>query len=156
MTDTITTVEDVRRRLSDERIAMVTSIDEQGTLSARPLTIQEIDADGDVWFLVDRRADWVEPLAGGPVNAAIADDDTWVSFAGRATLINDHDRIEQLSDPMSRSYFSDDAVPVALRVATDRIEWWAAPNKAVQLIELVKSTVTDSPPDMGDRGSIEL
>lgn len=40
MSDRIDSVDDVRDRLSDERIAMVTSIDEQGTLSARPLTIK--------------------------------------------------------------------------------------------------------------------
>lgn len=156
MSDRIDSVDHVRDRLSDERIAMVTSIDEQGTLSARPLTIQEIDATGDVWFLVDRQAEWVPPLAGGPVNAAVVDDRTWVSFAGRAVLVDDSDRIDALADPISSSFFDDGAVPVALRVATDRIEWWAAPNKAVQIIEIAKAAVTDSRPDLGDSGTIDV
>jgi len=156
MTDPLKTVADVKERIDGNRFAMITSIDERGTLSSRPVTVQRLDDDGDLWFLVDRSAEWVAPLDGGPVNAAVADDRTWVSFAGRAVLVTDQSVIDELSDPMSETFFEEGAEPVALRVVADRVEWWTSPNKAVQLIELAKAKLSDSQPDLGDSGAIEL
>lgn len=156
MSEPIKSITDVQERVEGNRFAMVTSIDERGTLSSRPVTVQRFDDGGDLWFLVDRDADWVGPLDGGPVNAAIADERTWVSFAGRASLVHDSSKIEELCDSMSETFFEEGAEPVALHVVTDRIEWWASPNKAVQIVELAKATLTDSEPDMGSSGAIEV
>ncbi len=156
MSEPITSITDVQDRVEGNRFAMITSIDERGTLSSRPVTVQRFDDSGDLWFLVDRNADWVGPLHGGPVNASIADDRTWVSFAGRASLVTDSAKIDELSDPMSETFFEDGAEPVALHIVTDRIEWWASPNKAVQIVELAKAKLTDSEPGMGSSGAIEL
>ena len=43
MSDTIKTISEVQERLSGVRTAMVTSLHERGTLSSRPVTLQEID-----------------------------------------------------------------------------------------------------------------
>lgn len=150
------TIDDVRTRLEGSRFVMVTSIDERGTLSSRPVTMQRFEASGDLWFLVDGTAEWVRPLDGGPVNAAVADEHTWVSFAGRAEVVEDQAKIDDLTDPASETFFEDDAEPVALRIVSDRIEWWASPSKAAQVIELVKAKVTSNEPDMGDSGTIDV
>lgn len=156
MSTTIETIQDLRDRIEGNPFAMVTSADDRGTLSSRPLTIQKFDDDGNLWFLVDRNSDWVAPVDGAAVNAAVADDDdTWVSFAGRGKLVNDHAVIEELKDPMSETYFDDDSVIVALMVESDRIEWWASANKAVMLYELAKAKLTGERPDIGDSGTIE-
>lgn len=156
MNEHLKTVDDVRARLDGERFVMVTSIDERGTLSSRPVTMQEFDEAGDLWFLVDAKAEWVAPLDGGPVNAAVAADHTWVSFAGRASVVRDDARIGHLTDAATETFFEEGAEAVALRIVTDRIEWWASPNKAAQLIELVKAKATSSEPDMGDSGAIDV
>lgn len=155
MPDQLKTIEDVQERIKGTRFAMVTTIDERGTLSSRPLTVQRFDDSGGLWFLVNHNADWVAPLDGGPINASIADDDTWVSFAGRAVLLHDQASIEKLKDPASDSRFDDDADPVVLHIATDRIEWWKSASEAAQLINMVKSKLTDTEPDLGNSGSIE-
>lgn len=83
MTEELQDMNDVRDRLSGVRTAMVTTADERGTLSSRPVTKQEIDGAGNVWFLVDGSAAWVEPADGSPINAAFVDgEDSWVSFSG--------------------------------------------------------------------------
>ncbi len=155
MTEQLTTIDEVQKRIESGRVAMVTTVDERGTLSARPVTLQKIDDHGDAWFLVDANADWVQPAANGPVNAAFVDERTWVSFAGRADLFTDEACITDLMDAMSENFFDESSQPVALRVVTDRIEWWAAPNKLSQLIELAKAKATDHQPDLGASGTIE-
>lgn len=155
MTNQLTSIEDVQEHLGDGRFAMITTVDERGTLSSRPVTLQSIDDRGDAWFLVDANAEWVQPAANGPINAAFVDDRSWLSFAGRADIFTDDSCITELMDVMSENFFDETSQPVALRVVTDRIEWWAAPNKVSQLIELVKAKVTDHQPDLGSSGSIE-
>jgi len=155
MAPTIETIDDLRERLDGHPFAMVTSSDERGTLSSRPLTIQKFDDDGNLWFLVDRNSDWVPPVDGAAINAAIADgDDTWVSVAGRGRLVADQATIEELKDPMSETYFDENSQIVALVVDSDRIEWWASSNKAVMVYELAKAKVTGSQPDVGESGTI--
>jgi len=151
------TAQDVKRLLDGVKTAMLTTPDERGTLSARPVTIQQITDVGDLWFLVDAQADWVRPTSSGPINAAIVDgNDVWISFAGRAELDASQARIDELTDPMSDAFFGPDAEPIALRVATDRIEWWTAAGKLTQVLEIAKAKLTGSTPDIGSSGTIEV
>lgn len=148
----------LRERVDGVSAVMVTTIDEHGTLSSRPMTVQEIDDAGDVWFVVDRHADWVHDGVDA-VNVAFVDDGaTWVSVAGRGALDDDAGRLRRLWDPVLDAWFPDgpqtDGV-VAMHVQADRWEYWTAPNQLAQLVESAKGTVTDTPPDVGDSGVVE-
>lgn len=157
MTSTVATVSDLRDRVDSQRIAMVSTVDERGTISSRPITIQQFDDSGDLWFLVDRNADWVAPAESSAVGATIIDDgETWLSFSGRAALADDKATLDAFTGPMSDAFFGDDSDPVVLRIATDRVEWWSAPGKLTQAFELAKAKLTDSQPNMGDSGSIDV
>lgn len=156
MTNRIESVEDLQDKLSGMQVAMVTTSDEHGLLSARPVTMQRLDDDGDLWFLVDRHSAWVTPADGSPVNASFTGErGLWVSFAGRIELDGSAERIDELLDPMSDTFFEGDAEPIALKVAARQIEWWAAPNAAVQVLDLVRAKVTDRAPDAGESGTLE-
>lgn len=152
----------LRRRIGDVRTAMVTTIDERGTLSSRPVAVQRLDESGDVWFVVDRDADWVvEGVVEGidAVNVAIVDEgSTWVSVAGRATLDDDVDRLRRLWNPALDTWFPagpTGAGPVALHVQADRWEYWTAPNAAARLLAVTQARLTENEPDLGHSGTIE-
>jgi len=144
-------------RVEGVRTVMLTTVDERGTLSSRPLTVQRIDPSGDVYFIVDRHADWVGGTAE-PVNIALVDPDrTWVSVAGRLTLVDDRALLDDLWDSMTDAFFPDgkEGGPTVLRVQADRWEYWTAPNKLTQTIEIVKAKLTGGVTDLGDSGSVE-
>lgn len=134
-------------------IAMLTSAGPDG-LNGRPLAVQRVDDGGVVWFLVDRHADWVTDDLG-TVNVAFVDTTTWVSATGPATTTADPAVIEDLGDPVTDTWFADGAEPVALRVAVARADWWDAPGRLRQAVELVSAKVTHRQPDMGERGVAE-
>lgn len=134
-------------------IAMVTTT-RQGRMCGRPLAVQRVDDDGTVWFLVDRHADWVGPDLG-PANVAFVSDTTWVSASGPATTTDDPAVLEDLGDPITDTWFEDGAEPIALRIAVDHADWWDAPGRLRQAMELVSARVTHHQPDMGDRGVAE-
>jgi general stress protein 26 len=148
----------LRRRIGGVRTAMVTTIDERGTLSSRPVAVQRVEESGDVWFVVDRDADWVVEGIDA-VNVAIVDEgSTWVSVAGRATLDDDLDRLRQLWDPALDAWFPagpSSAGPVALHVQADRWEYWTAPNAAARLIAETQARLSDTEPDLGQSGTVE-
>jgi len=153
----LSTAREVKELLDDVRTAMITTPDERGTLSSRPVTIQQITDDGDIWFLVDANADWVRPASTGPINATVIDDDdAWVSFAGRAELDSSPARIDELTDAMSETFFGDGAEPIALRFVTDRIEWWTAAGALKQIFEIASAKLLGGEPDIGSSGTIDI
>ena len=149
------TISEVQQRLDGVRTAMVTSLDERGTLSSRPVTVQEIDINGDVWFLVDAKASWVGPIDAAPVNAAVSDSDVWVSFAGRATVVRDAARIDQLMNRVTKVFFDRDADPVALCVVTDQIEWWTSDGAISTALKVARAAVTGGAAGAGQSGTID-
>ena len=146
----------LRERVAKVRTVMVTSVDERGTLSSRPLTVQHVAESGDVHFVVDRDADWVSPSMDA-VNVAFVDgSSTWISVAGRGVVDNDSQLLDDLWNPVLDSYFPDGrASAVVLSVQADRWEYWTAPNRFNQLIEIARSQVSDGRPALGDSGTIE-
>ena len=146
----------LRERVAEVRTVMVTSVDERGTLSSRPLTVQHVAESGDVHFVVDRDADWVSPSMDA-VNVAFVDgSSTWISVAGRGVVDNDSQLLDDLWNPVLDSYFPDGrASAVVLSVQADRWEYWTAPNRFNQLIEIARSQVSDGRPALGDSGTIE-
>ncbi len=155
MSRKLETIDDVRDALGAVRTAMLTTVDERGTLSARPLTVQEITSTGDIWFLVDGNADWVRPSDGAGVNVAMAaEDSVWVSFAGTVALDWSSDRVDALTGPSSELFIDDEMNPVALRVRTETIEWWSSVSSTRVLFEVVKAALTNQEPNIGSSGTI--
>ena len=136
------------------RVAMLTTADATGALQSRPLTVQLIDDQGAVWFLVDAAAEWIEDRIPS-VNVAFSDGTTWVSATGSARLVLDPAVIAELGDPVSDSWFEDGSTPAALRIDVGRADYWDGPGRLSMLLHLGKAAVTGSRPDMGERGVIE-
>jgi general stress protein 26 len=147
---------DVRKRVAKVRTVMLTSVDEHGTLSSRPLTPQHLSESGDVHFVVGRDADWVSSNMGA-VNVAFVDgSSTWISVAGRAVLDDDSQLLDDLWNPTLDTYFPDGrAGAVVVRVESDRWEYWTAPNRLGRLVEMARARVSDDRPEAGESGTIE-
>lgn len=152
-----TTLADLIERTDGIRTVMVTTTDERGTLSSRPLTVQRVADNGDLYFIIDREAEWVG-AASEPANVALVDaDTTWVSVAGRLILVDDRALLDELWDPMTDAFFPDgkENGPVVMVVQSDRWEYWTAPNKLSQMVEIARARLTGGTTDLGESGSIE-
>ena len=157
MTERIESIEDLQDKLSGRQVAMVATRDEHGHLSSRPVTLQRIDDDGARWFLVNRHASWVTPSDGSPVNASFTGErGLWVSCSGRLSLNGSKERLDKMLDEMSETFFEEDGEPIAMRIEARQIEWWSAPNAAVQVLDLVRAKVSDSAPKAGESGTLNV
>lgn len=149
----------VRNLVSGASTVMLTSTNEKGGLSSRPMTLQDWADDGSLWFVVDKTSDWLREGALN-VNVSFSENvDGWVSVSGVAFTVDDKDKLEELWDAGVEAWFEDgkdDANAVALRVDLRRAEWWSADNKLKQIWQIAKALVTDERPDLGNKGRIDV
>ena len=146
-------LEEVRDRVDDVRVAMVTVVEADGSISTRPLTVQRICDDGTVEFLVERDAGWSSD--GQATDVSLVDEGrTWVSVSGTSTYVDDRAAVEELWDDITAQFFEGPADAALMRV--DAITWsyWAAPNRLAQVYQLAKAFLTDDSPDLGTSGTV--
>jgi general stress protein 26 len=154
---------ELARRIEGIRFAMVTLPDAVGDLHGRPLTVQELEFDGSLWFLVSKTAEWTAGIGDGTTaNAAFMDsgDQRWVSVAGSVRLVDDRARIAEMWSPLYAAWFDgpDDPDAVLLRFDAETADYWDPDaNKIVRLARMVKAAITGGSDgdDMGDRGTLE-
>lgn len=85
--------------ISSSTIAMLTHVDPTGKLVSHPMATQETDFDGTVRFIAQRRSDKAVDLEARPeVNVSYSNNGSWVSLAGRAQVVHDRAKLEELWD----------------------------------------------------------
>jgi general stress protein 26 len=141
---------------------MLTTIN-GGQLRSRPMSTQEFGSDGELWFFTSDQTHKVDEIeADDRVNAAYSqpDDNVYVSVSGRASIVKDQQKIEELWNPILKAWFPeglDDPTLCLLKVSVEEAEYWDSPNsKIVQLVGFVKALVTGQQADVGDYGRVNL
>ena len=138
-------------------VAMMTTVDADGSLSGRPMAALEMDVEGALWFFTDSRSAKVEHLA--VVNLAFCDpsNGTWVSLSGRGEIDTDRQRIGRLWTPMALPWFPDgpDAAGLALlKFVPDAADYWDAPHSTmIRAFGALVSVLTARPVGLGEQGS---
>jgi len=167
MADQTGTTDEVRAKLTklikDARICMFTTTTEDGRQVSRPMGLQDVEFDGDLWFFAYQDAPKIREITLHPeVNVSFSDQKNaaWVSVSGRAEVVHDRDKAEQLWNPMLRAWFPDglDTPGLTLiRVHAGSAEYWDAPGgKVTTLIAYAKSAITRRPPSPGDNREVAL
>ena len=151
----------VRQLIKDENIAMLTTVGEDGGLVSRPMGVQAVDFDGDLWFFAAQDSHKVAEIAhDSSANAAFSGSSSWVSLSGRASVVRDRDKIRELWNPVAEAWFPDgpDTPEVVLvRLHADTAEYWDSPGgRVATLFSLVKAKVTGKPYDGGENETVQL
>jgi len=129
------------------RVAMLTSTDPQGRLVSRPMATQDVDFDGDIWFITERSAEHTRNLQADPrVNVAYSGTSSWVSIAGTARVVDDPTRLREYWNTFTDAWLEggpDNPNNVLVHVEADTAEYWDSPgSKVTQVVNLVKAKVT--------------
>ncbi|GAA1394302.1 pyridoxamine 5'-phosphate oxidase family protein [Luteococcus peritonei] len=152
------TIDDVLDMLQAERVAMLTTHDEDELVS-RPMGLQHVDrSDNSLWFFVNAGSDKaLQVTEEAHVNLAFAGDD-YLSVSGTATVVRDQARIEELWNSFAEAMLdrepTDPAVAL-LRVAPTTIAYWETPSSPRFLLGVAKSMLGGSRPQGGDHGVVE-
>ena len=149
--------------IKDVRIAMLTTTRPDGRLVSRPLGTQEVEFDGDLWFATGADSAKVAEIAAHPfvnVSYASTSANTYVSVSGRAAVLDDRARIEQIWSPAMKLFFpggKDDPNLRLIHVRADTAEYWDGPGTLVgKALTFLLTAVTDDPPSLSENELIDL
>jgi len=147
MTDDTTPTATLADLVKDFRFAMITTADAEGKLVAHPLTIQEAEFDGDLWFLVSKSSSPATNLAANPrAGVSLSSNDSWVSLSGSAALVDDPAKVRELWNPVVEAWFTegpDDPDVGLLKFTAESAEYWDTPGgRIASVVSFVKSKLT--------------
>jgi len=145
------------------KVAMLTTVADDGSLRSRPMAAQEAEFDGVLWFFTRAAAPKVGEVRRDErvcVSYASPDDQRYVSVSGTARLVRDPARMRELWGPAQKAWFPqgpDDPELALLRVEPERAEYWDSPSGTlVQIAGFVKSVVTGQPAAAGEHEKLDL
>ena len=162
-----TTNDEKREKLAElirkVKFTMLTTTEADGSLRSRPMTMLDEDFADQLWFFVGSNSGTVAEIkADSQVNLSFADTgaNVYVSLSGRAELVRDRQKAEELWNPIYKAWFPDgleDPNLALLRVRATEGEYWDSPDsKVVQAVGFVKALVTGEEADGGKNEKVAL
>ncbi|MET4095331.1 pyridoxamine 5'-phosphate oxidase family protein [Arthrobacter sp. UYCu712] len=147
--------------INDSHIGMFTTVNERGSLVSRPLAVQDVKDDGDMWFFTSANTSQVAHIRANPaVNVSFGQRTEWVSVAGTAEVVTDRQLIHEMWNQVVEAWFPDGPdTPevVLLHVDSESAEYWTSPGgTAATVLQWIKSKVTHSRMSVGESGTVEL
>lgn len=149
--------------IRDVDVAMFTTIAADGRLVSRPLGTQEVEFDGDLWFAVALDSPKVAEIQANPrVNVAYASPskNSYVSVAGRARVVRDRAKIEQVWSPAMKVFFpggKDDPNLALIHVDAESAEYWDGPSGMLgKALYFVMTAVTGEESSMSENRVVDL
>ena len=151
----------VAELLKGERFGFLTTITMDGRLTSRPMTLQEVEFDGDLWFFAERDSNPVEHVAASPqVNVGVGSGGTWVSLTGDAVVVEDAAKKRELWNSAVEAWFPqgpDDDSVVLLKVQAESAEYWDSPGgRLATAFSFVKAKVTGERIEGGENEKVDL
>ena len=152
--------------IKDTRFGMLTHRHSDGLLNSHPLTTQNksVDEAATLYFFVPKDGEIVRHVAeDNVVNVAYAntDKDSYVSIAGRASLLEDQAKKEELFTKMAQAWFPKGVTDPNLGLLAVHIvnaEYWDVDDsKMVQLLKMAKAALTgEVPKNLGEHKKVDL
>ena len=138
------------------RIALLTTVDLDGSLHTRPVETLRCDSDGTLWFFTDHRSPKADELSRDMrVSAGYSEPSKkiYAAVAGHGLILRDPALAAQLWTPAQRAWYPEgvgDAHLSILRVTPERAEYWETPGRVPYLVAALAATITGSPAAVGE------
>jgi general stress protein 26 len=150
----------VSELIKDQRLAMLTTSDPSGTLTSRPMALQEVEFDGDLWFFAERGSRKVTHVGASPqVNVTVNGSGSWVSLTGEASVVDDAAKKRELWNAGVEAWLPqgpDDDSVVLLRVEGRSAEYWDTPGRVATVLSFAKAKVTGERYSGGENERVDL
>ena len=129
----------------------------------RPMSVQEVDADGNIWFFSGIGSEKnLEIQKDNLVQLVFSDSNKscYMIVNGVAEIVIDHQKIEELWSPATKIWFEggkDDPNISLIKVKTQTAFYWDTEgNKMINFFKFIASLATGSNLVKGVKGSIKV
>jgi general stress protein 26 len=151
-TDVRGTAARLKAKIGSLQVAMVTTAGSLGMPTSRPLTTQQLDDDGVLWFFVSSEGTLARDVEQNPrVNVNYSDParGVYVAISGYARLVYDPERIFALWDDRLETWFKQgplDPSLALLRIGVDCAEYWDERSRGViRMLALASAALRREP-----------
>lgn len=140
------------------KFAMLVSVNDAGHIHSRPMTTQEAEFDGDIWFIGAKDSEVVHDVRSRPqVNVSYADtgSNNYVSVHGTAELIEDRAKLDELWSDMYDMYFEggkEDPNVQLIKINAEGAEYWESGGKVRTLFAFAKNLIPGQRADASELG----
>lgn len=157
--------EHFRKLVKGIKIAMLTTVTDDGSMRSRPMATQTKDFDGEhLWFFTKRdspKSHEIESHHDVHLSYASPEDHRYVSVTGKAWVVNDDAKMRELWSPVHRAWFPEgleDPELTLLKVQVERAEYWdASGGRMIQLIGAIRAVATGMPlSGIGNHGRVSF
>lgn len=155
--------EKLEKLIQGIKVAMMSTIEEDGSIRSRPMWTQQHKFDGTIWFFTSVNSGKMNEIAMDQhVNLSYADPDSnrYVSISGKARHVRDKEKARELWNPAMKAWFPeglDDPELTLLRVDVESAEYWDSPSsKIATLIGFVKAVATGQRYEPGEHDKVNF
>lgn len=135
-------LETLRNIVNDVEVVMLSSIDHEGRIVSRPMQTQELEFDGDLWFITKKDTDKYEEVQVNPnVNISVVGK-SYASISGKAYFINDRSRIKKYWNKFYEEMFEADYHDpdlIMVKVELETAEYWDTGNRTGMIVNFFKN-----------------
>ena len=163
MADHDNELQKLREMMKGIKFAMLTTVEDDGSLHSRPMTTQDVEFDGDLWFFTKADAPKVwEADHHRQVNVSFSDPgkSKFISASGTATLVRDRKKMEELWRAPYKVFFPDglnDPEIGLLKIKVQKAEYWDSSSTAVgRAFDFAKAFITHDVGKLGDHAKVEV
>lgn len=162
MSDPAAAIAEVRRLLDGIDVAMLTTRTADGALTSRPMQLQQLDADGFLWFYAGRNSEAVEQLHRDPqINLAFVHPgkNRYVAITGAAVTVEDAGKRRELWSLPAKIWFKegpDDPELTLVRARIAHVDYWQGPTSTMgRVLGFASAMLSGDEAALGSRGRID-
>lgn len=156
-------IEKLKELVNEIDVCMFCSAIDKGNLHTVPMSRQEVDDEGAIWFLLSAESDTCKNVKQDPTVQLLyahVGDYNFVTVKGRAQISRDQERIDKYWNRFVEVWFEkgkEDPNIRVMKVTVDEAHYWDNKyNKFVTFLKLATSAVTGAKLDIGREGDIVL
>jgi general stress protein 26 len=155
-------VEKIRQLAKAARVCLLGTSEGHLPLEVRPMTVQDVDAAGNLWFLSARSSFQNHQISRHPqaqLLFANPGSSEFLSLQGRAFVTDSRPLKEKYWNPLATGWFPggiDDPELTVLRFQTESGHYWDTEyGKTVTLLSVVAGALTGKPLSSGVQGNLK-
>ena len=149
--------------VKDVNVCMFTTLDQDDTITSRPMFTVDIDEEGNAWFFTNEFSEKIQEVSKNNfVNLIYAHPgkNVYVNVKGTCTVIIDRKKMEELWKPDMQSWLQgglDDPKTCLLKVHTETAYYWnIAASRMGVFFRNLKSMAKGESFEEGEKGKLSL
>ena len=159
-TEAIEKIQDIAR---DADICLFATDLTRLPISARPMSTQKVDDQGNLWFLSSKSSDHNKDIGNDSrvqLFYSHKGSSEYLSVYGEASILVDREIAKELWNPIVKAWFpegvDDPELTIIKVVPSDAYYWDTKNNKTVSLLKIIAGAVTGKTMDDGVKGKISV